>query len=132
VEAHVEDAIAVILSSSSMHASSETIRIARELNPKILTFARSNYLSDVTALRRAGADVVFSGEGEVALSMTELILRQLGATPDQIDKERARVREDLFGGEASIGGLPLGKTWPETAVEASLSQEKTPGSTDVS
>jgi CPA2 family monovalent cation:H+ antiporter-2 len=132
VEAHVEDAIAVILSSSNMHAGSETIRIARELNPKILTFARSNYLSEVTALRHAGADVVFSGEGEVALSMTELILRQLGATPDQIDKERARVREDLFGGEASTGGLPIGKTWPETAVEASLLQEKAPGSTDVS
>jgi CPA2 family monovalent cation:H+ antiporter-2 len=132
VEARVEDAIAVILSSSSMHAGSETIRIARELNPKILTFARSNYLSEVTALRQAGADVVFSGEGEVALSMTEIILRQLGATPDQIDKERARVRADLFGGAAPDGGLPIGKTWPESAVGASLSQKKAPGSTDVS
>ena len=30
---------------------------------------------------------MFSGEGEVALSMTEFLLRQLGATPEQIDRE---------------------------------------------
>ena len=29
--------------------------------------------------------------------MTESVLRALGATPDQIDRERDRVRADLFG-----------------------------------
>jgi CPA2 family monovalent cation:H+ antiporter-2 len=29
--------------------------------------------------------------------MTEAVLRQLGATPEQIDRERARVHDDLFG-----------------------------------
>jgi len=47
-------------------------------------------------LLQAGADVVFTGEGEVALTMTEFILRQLGATPEQIDRERERIRQDLF------------------------------------
>jgi hypothetical protein len=42
-----------------------------------------------------GADRVFSGEGEVALAMTETILADLGATPEQIDRERARVHEEL-------------------------------------
>jgi CPA2 family monovalent cation:H+ antiporter-2 len=41
---------------------------------------------------------VFSGEGEVALALTEAILRRLGATPEQIDRERDRVRLDLAGG----------------------------------
>ena len=41
-----------------------------------------------------------SGEGEVALALTEAILRRLGATPDQIDRERERVRIDLTGGDA--------------------------------
>ena len=50
------------------------------------------------ALRRAGADVVFTGEGEVALTMTEFLLRQLGATPEQIDREKERLRADLIGG----------------------------------
>jgi CPA2 family monovalent cation:H+ antiporter-2 len=49
----------------------------------------------VPALRAAGADVVVSGEGEVALSLTAAILQRLGATPDQIDRERERVRSEL-------------------------------------
>ena len=44
-------------------------------------------------LRSAGAEQVFSGEGEVALAMTEAVLRRLGATPEQIDRERARVHD---------------------------------------
>jgi CPA2 family monovalent cation:H+ antiporter-2 len=55
------------------------------------------YLRNVPQLRGAGAEQVFSGEGEVALAMTEAVLRRLGATPDQIDRERARVRQELFG-----------------------------------
>ena len=39
---------------------------------------------------------MFAGEGEVAMAMTEAVLRRLGATPDQIDRERARVRNELF------------------------------------
>jgi CPA2 family monovalent cation:H+ antiporter-2 len=42
-------------------------------------------------LRGAGATAVFSGEGEVALAMTTSILGHLGASDDQIDRERARV-----------------------------------------
>jgi len=60
-------------------------------------FAREGYLRDVPALYRAGADAVFAGEGEVALAMTEHVLRQLGASPDQIDRERDRIRAELSG-----------------------------------
>ena len=61
------------------------------------TIVRANYLRDVPALRAAGAEAVFAGEGEVALAMTEAVLMQLGATPDQIDRERQRVHEALIG-----------------------------------
>lgn len=49
----------------------------------------------------AGATQVFSGEGEVALSMAVAMLLNLGATPDQIDRERARVQADLFSKTAA-------------------------------
>jgi CPA2 family monovalent cation:H+ antiporter-2 len=78
-----------------MEGSEEIIRLARELNPKIRILARGGYLRDVPPLRRAGADLVFSGEGEVALAVTEAILRELGASPDQIDRERARVHKEV-------------------------------------
>jgi CPA2 family monovalent cation:H+ antiporter-2 len=59
-------------------------------------FVRSVYLRDVPPLRAAGAEQVFAGEGEVALAMTEAVLRRLGATADQIDRERDRVRAELL------------------------------------
>lgn len=52
---------------------------------------------EIPALRRAGADVVFSGEGEIALTITEFLLRHLGATEEQIDQQREKIRDELFG-----------------------------------
>jgi CPA2 family monovalent cation:H+ antiporter-2 len=88
----------LILSASGMRGVEEIIRLARELNPRIRILVRSAYLQERPALRQAGADQVFTGEGEVALAMTESVLRELGATPEQIDRERERVHADLFGG----------------------------------
>jgi len=33
----------------------------------------------------------------VALAMTEAVLRELGATPEQVERERARARVEIFG-----------------------------------
>jgi CPA2 family monovalent cation:H+ antiporter-2 len=95
-DAGVEGAVALILSAAGMGRTEEVIRLARELNPKIRVFARTEYVQELPALRRAGADAVFSGEGEVALAITEFILLQLGATSEQVDRERARVRSELL------------------------------------
>jgi CPA2 family monovalent cation:H+ antiporter-2 len=94
-QAGVAGAGTFVLSVSGFRGAEEAIRLAREINPGIHIIARTRYLSDIPALRRAGADRVFSGEGEVALAMTEYVLSSLGATPDQIDRERARVHEEL-------------------------------------
>ena len=95
--AGVDNAGSLILSAAGMHASTEIIRLARELNPAIRILARTAYVRELPALQQAGAERVFSGEGEVALAVTEAILRALGATPEQIDQERERVHADLFG-----------------------------------
>ena len=96
-DARVDRAGSLILTSSGMHGSEEVIRMARELNPDIRVLARSAYLRELDALRRAGAETAIAGEGEVALALTEALLRRLGATPEQIDRERERVRGELFG-----------------------------------
>lgn len=100
--AGVKQAAGLILSSSGMSSSDLTIRLAREMNPRIRILARAGYLKEVPQLRKAGADAIFSGEGEVALTMTEFLLRQLGATPEQIDRERDRIRTELFGSPATM------------------------------
>ncbi|MDR3618894.1 MAG: cation:proton antiporter [Paludisphaera borealis] len=93
--AGLDKAVGFVLSSSTMHGGKETIRLAREINPDLFILARTTYLRDVAELRAAGADSVFSGEGEVALAMTEFLLGRLGATPEQIDRERARIHAEF-------------------------------------
>lgn len=85
----------LILGSAGMANSAEVIRTARELNPRVRVLARASYLRHVPALKAAGADAVYSGEGEVALAFVEDILESLGAAPEQIDRERARAHREL-------------------------------------
>jgi CPA2 family monovalent cation:H+ antiporter-2 len=85
----------LIVSIAGLPGVQEAFKVARELNPSVQILARANYLREVPSLRAAGADVVVSGEGEVALGFTEAILERLGATPEQIDRERARVHAEL-------------------------------------
>ena len=76
----------LILTSAGMTQVREAIRVARELNPRIHVLARTLYLREAPSLAAAGAQTIFTAEGEVALAMTEAILHRLGATPEQIDK----------------------------------------------
>jgi len=94
--AGVRNAIALIVSGPTPEQASEIIRIARTLNPNARVITRAYYLRETGSIRASGADEVFSGEGEVALAMTGYILETLGATPEQIDRERERVREEVF------------------------------------
>ncbi|MCI0660015.1 MAG: cation:proton antiporter [Acidobacteria bacterium] len=105
VAARVDRAIALILTSSSLAHSDEVIRIARELNPGIRIIARANYIKELKSLLTAGAERVVTAESEVALAMTEYLLRELGATAEQVDRERDRVRQEL-----DDSSLPVGKT----------------------
>ena len=86
-----------ILRSGGMALSTGVIRAARQLNPKLRVLARGAYLRDLPPLKQAGADTAYSGEGEVALAFIEDILETLGATPEQIERGRARAHGQLFG-----------------------------------
>ena len=101
IEAGVASASSLIMTSAGMANSTEVIRAARDANPGIRVLARAMYLRDLPDLRRAGADTVFTGEGEVALAFVEDQLSRLGATAEQIERERARAHAELFGGTAS-------------------------------
>ena len=94
-EARIAEARAFIIAVSPLEGVEEACRLARAQNPDIRILARATHVREARHLREAGADVVFSGEGEVALAFTTEILGDLGATPDQIDRERVRVRGEL-------------------------------------
>ncbi|MBS0264190.1 MAG: cation:proton antiporter [Planctomycetes bacterium] len=88
--ADVAHASSLILGAASVGFCQQVIQQARELNPSIRILARVNYVSEIPAIRAAGANRVFSDEGEVALSLIEEILGPLGASREQIDRERER------------------------------------------
>jgi CPA2 family monovalent cation:H+ antiporter-2 len=90
------DAGSLVFTASG--SADPVIRIVKDMNPEILILARTTYIREVQALREAGASFVVSAERELALAMTERVLRQLGATGDQLDRERDRVRADLSVG----------------------------------
>lgn len=101
--AGIKRADILILSSSSIPSGKEIIQEAKRMNPGIRVIARTAYLREAEELMDAGATAVFSGEGEVALSITEKILEAFGATREQIDRERERFRRDF----AKPGEQPL-------------------------
>lgn len=94
--AGVKNADVLVISVSHTGGNSEIVRQAKIINPRIRIIVRTEFLAEISTLHDAGADAVFTDEGEVALSVTEYILRINGATPDQIDRERDRVHSDLF------------------------------------
>lgn len=92
--AGAEQAVALIFAAAGSPPEA-VVRIAKQLNPNIMILARVSFIHESTELGNAGADVVITAEAEVALAMSERLLMSLGATPDQLDRERARVRTEL-------------------------------------
>ncbi|MBM3807076.1 MAG: sodium:proton exchanger [Acidimicrobiia bacterium] len=111
-EAGITSANNLILTAAGMANSPEVIRAAREANPRIRVLARASYLRHLPELHHAGADTVYTGEGEVALAFVEDLLSRLGATAEQIDRERARAHTELFGEAVAVerDGAVLGAT----------------------
>jgi len=110
--AGVATADVLVVTASDFHEGVGIFREVRELNPQIRIISRTIYLSEQKAMIEAGADLVFSAEGEVALSITELILKDFGATPDQIDRERKRVHESLLSIQMQMKKEDPFRFWP--------------------
>lgn len=97
VKAGIKTAQTLILSASSTERGVHIVQTARELNPDLEIFVRVPYLRERTLYLKAGAREVYADEGEMAMAMTEAILSGLGATLEQIDRERADLRASFFG-----------------------------------
>ena len=114
----------LFLTSSGLTGAEEVVRIARELNPGVRVIARSAYLRERPGLRKAGADEVVSAEAEVALAMSESLMRVIGATADQIDRERDRVRAELFGQPPADNSPPANGNQPAPSPPAAPPPDK--------
>jgi CPA2 family monovalent cation:H+ antiporter-2 len=93
-QAGIRRARTLIFAASGTPAEA-VVRAAKDLNPDVRVFARSQYATEVEEARAAGADVVVAAEAEVAIAMTEHVMSALGAAPEQLDRARDRIRAEL-------------------------------------
>jgi len=91
----------LILTASELSGAVELIQAARDTNPKVYIVARTVRLETKKSLLDAGANRVFSAEGEMALSITECLLQTLGATQDQLEANRDSIRKKVLSFESS-------------------------------
>lgn len=94
--AGTEKAQAVIITAAAAPAR-EIAAAAREINPRIAVMAHTTYMRNAQELRKDGAETVVSGEEEVALTLSSILLRNLGATEEQVTKARLTNRRQLAG-----------------------------------
>ncbi len=92
--AGAEKAKAIIVTTAAAPAH-DIAESARGINPAISVMAYTTYIRNARLLRSQGAETVFSGEEEVALSMASHTLRSLGATEEQVSREREETQRRL-------------------------------------
>ncbi|MBR5895954.1 MAG: cation:proton antiporter [Akkermansia sp.] len=90
--AGAEKARAIIVTAVGAPAR-EIAAAARALNPSINVMAHTTYMKNARNMRHDGAQTVVSGEEEVALTLSSLLLRSLDATEEQIARARREYRE---------------------------------------
>jgi monovalent cation:H+ antiporter-2, CPA2 family len=93
-EAGLDQAATLVL-SSDVADPIEIVRLALARRPGLRVLVRCAHLRQVDALRQAGAQVVVAGEGEIAITLTESVLRSTGADPAMVAMVRAGVRDSL-------------------------------------
>jgi CPA2 family monovalent cation:H+ antiporter-2 len=74
------------------------ILAAKDLNPKLRVFARARYLQERAWLEEVGATGVVTEEGETALGLAVLLLREVGANEERIRQEIRRIQGDMKAG----------------------------------
>jgi CPA2 family monovalent cation:H+ antiporter-2 len=95
-QAEVEKAQYLIFSSAQSQGSEEVIQQAKSLNKQITTFVRTRFLHDVSGLYHFGASKIFVDEAEIGLALAAAILKNLGASGEQLDRERDRVEREFL------------------------------------
>ena len=88
---------ALVISSSAMPAK-EILNAARAVRPGIRILVHTAFLRDAMKLHEEAGVAAFSGEGEVALAMSIHLMREFGATEEQMENERRRIRAALSEG----------------------------------
>ncbi|MBE7463221.1 MAG: cation:proton antiporter [Planctomycetes bacterium] len=93
--AGVQDASYLLVTLPDLTGRVPVLAAARAINPKIRVFVRAHYLGERAMLDEFGATIVAYEEAEVAVSLAQSLLHEVGASEDAIRQNLARIREEL-------------------------------------
>ena len=71
------------------------ILAARDLNENIRVFARARYLKERAWLEEVGANAVVTEEGETAIGLAAMLLKEVGADEDRVREEIRKIHDEL-------------------------------------
>jgi CPA2 family monovalent cation:H+ antiporter-2 len=101
----IDKALMMVIAISDGDATLKAFTIARQLNPKIKIIVRTEFVSQIEPLYKAGADIVISQEFEASLEISAFVLKNLGIAGPivRLKTEQLRKRHYGFFGGSSLG-----------------------------
>ena len=94
--AGIERAQAVVVTVDEPAAANLTVQVARRLAPEVPVLARGRDLAQAQALGEAGATAAIPEIVEGSLQLAAAVLRQVGASRDEIDQTLDEFRRELY------------------------------------
>ena len=91
-----ERAQAVVVTVDEPAAANLTVQVARRLAPEVPVLARSRDLAQAQAPGEAGATAAIPEIVEGSLQLGAAVLRQIGASRDEIDQTLDEFRRELY------------------------------------
>lgn len=82
IQAHIHRARVLVIATSDTVNVRRMIEIARTVNPRVETVARTHSEEEATLLEKENAGKVFFGEHELALAMTRHVLERFAVQPE--------------------------------------------------
>jgi len=101
----IDKARMMVIAISDEDATLKAVTIARQLNPEIKIIVRTEFVSQIEPLYKAGADIVISQEFEASLEISAFVLKSLGIAGPivRIKAEQLRKRHYGFFSGRSLG-----------------------------
>ena len=100
-EAGIKTASHLIVTLPDADTRLRVITAARTLNSDLRVFTRARYLRERESLEAAGASVICFDEGEAAVGLAEVVLREVHATPERLGEVVQLLRRDLGSSETN-------------------------------
>jgi CPA2 family monovalent cation:H+ antiporter-2 len=117
--AAIERAQAVVVTVDEPAAANLTVQVARRLAPEVPVLARGRDLAQAQALGKAGATAAIPEIVEGSLQLGAAVLRQVGASRDEIDQTLDEFRRELYVRLAELSREdPPGPELPDAGREA--------------